>query len=399
MKILYNDNEIKINYNDLVLNKIIYNYPRHELHELIGNDIINTKLNGINSSDITKEFGLDAKSITSTKTGVNITFGTGRDYWYKLNFNMQPNTNYRITINVDTDLGSELKILGCRLGNESSKYDCSLGYLYVKDLINGVGVFEFTTPKELQTDNGICLGCLGNTASTEPHLNISSIIIEEIIYRNVNHMGWLSIGDSISAGVGTTKTYIDFICDETGLVNVAGNRISGGAVSLIGDGTLTGSGFTYMPNFISYTVQEMYTRPLLITIWLGTNDHIGNAPIGEEASSNVEEFWGALNYFLPKLKEAYPNAYIIYFTPAKKRTMTANSVGYTLIDYINTIKTACKKYDIYCADLYTDTYDALDIDTMTADGLHFNITGHETVITPYIKSIISERVLGDKNVL
>ena len=396
MKILYNDNEIKINYNDLVLNKIIYHYPRHEL---IGNDIINTKLNRINSSDMTKQFGLDAKSITNTETGVNITFGTGRDYWYKLNFNMQPNTNYRITINVDTDLGSGLKILGARLGNESSKYDCSLGVLYVKDLIDGVGVFEFTTPKELQTDNGICLGCLGNTASTEPHLNISSIIIEEIIYKNVNHMGWLSIGDSISAGVGTTKTYIDFICEETGLVNVPGNRISGGAVSLIGDGTLTGSGFTYMPNFISYTVQEMYTRPLLITIWLGTNDHIGNAPIGEDTSTNVEEFWGALNYFLPKLKEAYPNAYIIYFTPAKKRTMTANTVGHTLIDYINTIKAACKKYDIYCADLHADTYDTLDIDTMTVDGLHFNITGHETVIAPYIKSIISKYVLGDANVL
>ena len=40
MKILYNDNEIKINYNDLVLNKIIYNYHRHEL---IGDTIINVK--------------------------------------------------------------------------------------------------------------------------------------------------------------------------------------------------------------------------------------------------------------------------------------------------------------------------------------------------------------------
>ena len=396
MKILSNDNEIKINYNDLALKKILYNYTRYEL---IGDTIINVKLNKINSSNITKYFGFNANSITDTETGINLTFGKGRDYWYRLNFDMQPNTNYRITINADTDLSSEIRILGARLGNETEKYHCNLGSLFVKNLINGVGVFEFTTPKELQTDNGIFLGCLGNTTGTEPHLNISSIIIEEIIYRNVNHMGWLSIGDSISAGIGTTKTYIDFICEETGLVNVAGNRISGGAVSLIGDGTLTGSGFTYMPRFISYTVQEMYARPLLITIWLGTNDHMGNAPIGEETSANVEEFWGALNYFLPKLKEAYPNAYIIYFTPAKKRNMTANSVGHTLMDYINTIKAACKKYDIYCADLHTDTYDALDIDTMTADGLHFNITGHETVIAPYIKSIISKYVLGDANVL
>lgn len=289
MKILYNDNEIKINYNDLVLNKIIYNYHRHEL---IGDTIINVKLNKINSSNITKYFGLNANSITDTETGINLTFGKGRDYWYRLNFDMQPNTNYRITINADTDLSSEIRLLGARLGNETEKYGCNLGVLFVKNLINGVGVFEFTTPKELQTDNGIFLGCLGNTTGTEPHLNISSIIIEEIIYKNVDHMGWLSIGDSISAGVGTTKTYIDFICEETGLVNVAGNRISGGAVTLIGDGTLTGSGFTYMPNFISYTVAEKYTRPLLITIWLGTNDHMGNAPIGEETSANVEEFWG-----------------------------------------------------------------------------------------------------------
>ena len=396
MKILYNDNKIKINYNDLALKKILYNYTKYEL---TGDNIINIKLNKINSSDITKYWGSDAKSIIDTETGVNLTLGSGRDYWYKLNFNMQPNTNYRITINVNTNLNSETRILGAKLGNETSKYECGLGFLYVKNLVDGVGVLEFTTPKELKTDNGIYLGCLGNTATATQYLNINSIIIGEIIYKNVDHMRWLSIGDSISAGVGTTKTYIDFICEETGLVNVTGNRISGGSVTLIGDGTLTGSGFTYMPNYISYTVKEMYTRPLLITIWLGTNDHIGNVPIGEDTSTNVKEFWGALNYFLPKLKKAYPNAYIIYFTPAKKRNMSANTAGHTLMDYINTIKAACKKYDIYCADLYTDTYDALDIDTMTADGLHFNITGHETVIAPYIKSMISKYVLGDANVL
>ena len=396
MKILYNDNKIKINYNDLALKKILYNYTKYEL---TGDNIINIKLNKINSSDITKYWGSDAKSIIDTETGVNLTLGSGRDYWYKLNFNMQPNTNYRITINVNTNLNSETRILGAKLGNETSKYECGLGFLYVKNLVDGVGVLEFTTPKELKTDNGIYLGCLGNTATATQYLNINSIIIGEIIYKNVDHMRWLSIGDSISAGVGTTKTYIDFICEETGLVNVTGNRISGGSVTLIGDGTLTGSGFTYMPNYISYTVKEMYTRPLLITIWLGTNDHIGNVPIGEDTSTNVKEFWGALNYFLPKLKKAYPNAYIIYFTPAKKRNMSANTAGHTLMDYINTIKEACKKYDIYCADLYTDTYDTLDIDTMTADGLHFNITGHETVIAPYIKSMISKYVLGDANVL
>lgn len=396
MKILYNDNKIKINYNDLALKKILYNCTKYEL---TGDNIINIKLNKINSSDITKYWGLDAKSIIDTETGVNLTLGSGRDYWYKLNFNMQPNTNYRITINVNTNLNSGIRILGAKLGNETSKHECSLGFLHVKNLVDGVGVLEFTTPKELKTDNGIYLGCLGNTATATQYLNINNIIIEEIIYKNVDHMRWLSIGDSISAGVGTTKTYIDFICEETGLVNVTGNRISGGSVTLIGDGTLTGSGFTYMPNYISYTVQEKYTRPLLITIWLGTNDHIGNAPIGEDTSTNVKEFWGALNYFLPKLKEAYPNAYIIYFTPAKKRNMYANTVGHTLTDYINTIKAACKKYDIYCADLYTDTYETLDIDTMTADGLHFNITGHETVIAPYIKSMISKYVLGNANLL
>ena len=64
MKILYNDNEIKINYNDLALKKILYNYTRYEL---IGDTIINVKLNKINSSNITKYFGFNANSITDTE--------------------------------------------------------------------------------------------------------------------------------------------------------------------------------------------------------------------------------------------------------------------------------------------------------------------------------------------
>ena len=44
MKILYNNNEIKINYNNLALKKILYNY-NYTRHELIGDNVINTKLN------------------------------------------------------------------------------------------------------------------------------------------------------------------------------------------------------------------------------------------------------------------------------------------------------------------------------------------------------------------
>ena len=108
MKILYNDNKIKINYNDLALKKILYNYTKYEL---TGDNIINVKLNKINSSDITKYWGSNAGSIINTETGVNLTLGSGRDYWYKLNFNIQPNTNYRIIINVDTDLDSVIVTL------------------------------------------------------------------------------------------------------------------------------------------------------------------------------------------------------------------------------------------------------------------------------------------------
>ena len=394
MKSFYKNNNVKFMNNNFEV-KVLYKYTRYEM---IGENVQNNVYNNIIANDLSYFLGTKA-TITDTTNGTNIAFGTGRDYWYKLNFNLKPNTNYIIEIEVETDLTSDIRILGAKLGDETAKYECSLGFLYTSKLVEGKGALSFTTPDELFTNNGIYLGCLGNTATRAPYLLIKSLIIKTIIYKNVDHMRWISIGDSISAGVGTTKTYIDFICEDTGLINAPGNRISGGAVSLIGDGTLEGSGFTYMPRFVNYTLKEIYERPLLITIWLGTNDHIGKAPIGKETSTNVEEFWGALNYFLPKLKEAYPNAYIIYFTPAKKRNMSANTAGHTLMDYINTIKEACKKYDIYCADLYTDTYDALNIDTMTADGLHFNITGHETVITPYIKSIISKYVLGDANIL
>ena len=402
MKLLCNNNEFKLIYNGDSLSKLLYNFVEPDFpssgdtgrFEPIGENEYISLMNSINSSDVSKYLGNEATSVVEENNGIKFQFGGARDYWYKLNLNLEPNTNYKITVNVTTDLASGIRIIGARLGNETAKYECSLGFLYTNKLVDNIGTIEFTTPDVLENTNGIYLGCLGNSASN-PYLTINEIRIEKIIYKNLDHMNWLTIGDSITAGVGTTKTYREFICEQTGLIDNGNSRISGGSISLIGDGTLTGSGFTYMPNFISYVAKEKYVRPLLITIWLGTNDHIGNAPIGSEDSTDVTEFWGSLNNFLPKLKEAYPNAYIIYFTPAKKRSMGVNEVGHTLLDYINVIKKACIKYDIKWYDLYKDTYDQLDIDNMTADGLHFNITGHETVIAPYILSKIKEYVLNE----
>lgn len=391
----YNGKELKLLYNEKELKEIISHYTKHEL---IGDNVFTTKLNSINSSSISKFLGYDATSIIDNEQGITMNLGSSNDYWYKLDFNLEPNTNYKITINIDTDLDSSLRILGVRTGNESVTYQCDLGYIYVKNLVDKIGILEFTTPSVLGTSSGIYLGCLSNT-STSPYLTINTITIEEIVYKNVDHMRWIAIGDSISAGVGTTKTYIDFITEETGLIVARGNRISGGSVSLIGDGTLAGSGYTFMPDFISYDVKEIYARPLLVTIWLGTNDHLANVPIGNDNSNDKTEFWGALNYFLPKLRESYPNAYIIYFTPGKKRNISANTAGHTLLDYVNTIKDACNKYNINCCDLYNDTYDLIDVNNMTSDGLHFNLVGHETIISPYIKSKISEIVLNDKGIL
>lgn len=401
MKILCNDNEAKLLYNGLPL-KLLYNYVEPEeyydikydnRYETMGDNEINNVLSSITPSDLSKFFGSEATSINEENNQLNISFGDNRDYWYKLNnFLIQPNTNYIVELEVETNLAANIKIFGARLGNENSLYDCGFGYITTSNLVNGKATFEFTTPSEIYDGNGIMVGCLGNTTPSA-YLNIISFSIKSVIYHGLDHMNWLTIGDSITAGVGTTKTYREFICEKTGLIDNGNSRISGGSISLIGDGTITGSGFTYMPNFISYTAKEKYLRPLLITIWLGTNDHIGNAPIGDETSTDVTEFWGSLNNFLPRLKEAYPNAYIIYFTPARKRNMGANKSNHELLDYINAIKQACKKYEITCCNLYNDTYDLLDIDNMTADGLHFNVTGHETVIAPYILSKIKKHVL------
>lgn len=385
MKIIYNDNSVRVLYNNI--------NPRIVTKVVEVTKITNIPLNlTIDSFSL---FWGSAGTLSLNGDIINFSYGSSRDYWYKINtVTLEPSTNYIVTATLSSYTAlSAVKFIGARDGFETSKYDCNLGSKAISNLSNNTVTLAFTTPETLGETAGLMIGCLGNTNTSGGEIVISNLTLKKAEYKGLDHRNWLTIGDSITAGVGTTKTYREFICEDTGLIDNGDSRISGGSVTLIGDGTLSGSGFTYMPDFVNYSAQEKYLRPILITIWLGTNDHIGNAPIGTEDSTDVTTFWGALNYFLPKLKESYPNADILYFTPAKKRTMTANTAGYTLQDYIAVIKLACAKYEIPLADLYTDTYDQLDINTMTADGLHFNITGHETVIAPYIESKIKEYFL------
>lgn len=389
---IYNGENRKIIYNGQMVD--IFAFRKEAMYELTGSNVITAVPINLTASNINKFFGTDA-TLTNAATGVNFAY-TVRDQWYKLGITLQPNTNYKGTITVDkSSMSGDTICFGVRDGSESTLYGTNLLKINTSALTTGIAYsFEFTTPETLGDTSGIMLGILSNTTGAGT-IAFKSITLNTIVYRNLDHMKWISIGDSITAGVGTKQTYRTWVCNDLGVIDTNSAHISGGSIAKVGDGTLSGSGFTFMPDFIPYNVKKIYTRPILITVLLGTNDHIADVEIGEKSSTDITEFYGALNYFYDKLMSAYPNAYLMFFTPFHKKTETANEAGYTLQDYIAAIKDFCNRKDIYCYDTYTKTKDLIDITTNTADGLHLNYSGHE-IVYPYIEEGIRNLVLGGK---
>ena len=197
------------------------------------------------------------------------------------------------------------------------------------------------------------------------------------------------VGDSITAGSGTTKTYWSILYDTLELESMTGMGVAGSCVSATSD-YKTGN---------SPLINRYKSIPDsdIITIYMGTNDYGHETPMGTIDDTEDVSFYGALNVIIPGIQKAHPDALLAWITPTHRYGFGTSKIlgtaftydylpngrGYSLNDYVDAIKEVCEKYDVPVIDLFTlSGMDPSLSEVRTQympDGLHPNAAGHEKI--------------------
>lgn len=227
------------------------------------------------------------------------------------------------------------------------------------------------------------------------------------IGRNKNWSGKKCgfIGDSMTAGVGTTKTYHSYLADLLGIIPYS-YGVNGATIGAMYN-----------------QIVQLYTEHPdvdVIFIFGGTNNYNANTPIGTfytetEKLVNVngmevtrkfrnievnktDTFCNSLNKILSYAKTNFPNAKIILMTPIHRGYATfgsnnvqpnelySNSLNLYIDDYVNTVVKASEFWSCNLINLFRDSglyplyssYNDYFADSET-DLLHPNDKGHEKI--------------------
>ena len=197
------------------------------------------------------------------------------------------------------------------------------------------------------------------------------------------------VGDSITAGVGTTKLYYEFLKESLGLDSVTALGVGGSCVSAASD-----YGQKNQPLINRY--QNIPSADLIV-IFMGTNDYGHETPLGSVSDTEDGTFYGALNIIVPALIKSHPSSKIVYVTPMHRYGFGTskilgtnftydhlpNGVNATLEDYVDAVKKVCASNGVSVIDLHTEcTWDPSDSEVRAGympDGIHPNAAGHEVI--------------------
>lgn len=185
------------------------------------------------------------------------------------------------------------------------------------------------------------------------------------------------LGDSITYGLSATKPYPTVIQENIDCSSI-NYGISGNSLAKAGSNGQQNA--QERPMCIRYT--EMDDDLDYIVVFGGTNDYAYQIPLGNENSTNVEEFFGGLNTLISGLIEKYPGKPILFLTPLY-RTLSYDSTGVKFLDYVDAIKSRCAYYSIPCFNLTENSTIKSLINTINnlyyanGDRLHPNDEGHK----------------------
>ena len=146
----------------------------------------------------------------------------------------------------------------------------------------------------------------------------------------------------------------------------------------------------------------------MVIVYGGVNDYIhGDAPFGAIGDTTPATFCGGVYFLMHYLRENYKNKPIVFMTPARCFTPTADDLFVSrhpakrpdakpLIAYVEVIEATAKQFEIPVLNLYTtlgiDPHDPVQRQALTADGLHFNDAGHGIIaecLAKFISSLAS----------
>lgn len=195
------------------------------------------------------------------------------------------------------------------------------------------------------------------------------------------------VGDSITSGRNTTKTYHSYLKDMGVFRSVKAQGYGGSCFSTQSDYGLE-----------KHPLTERYTTipsADLIVIFMGTNDYGHETPLGTITDTTDVSFYGALNVVVSGLREQYPDSQLVFATPLHRFAFGESAIlgtkfsydnlpngeGHSLEDYVNAIKAIAEKYDLPVIDLFTlypyTPENVKDKVKYFPDGLHPNAKGHE----------------------
>ena len=199
------------------------------------------------------------------------------------------------------------------------------------------------------------------------------------------------LGDSITEGRGTTgedKVFHQIIKEKYGLKHAYNYGIGGTRIArqVVPSKVKPRHDLTF-----ELRSDIMDRNADAVVVFGGTNDFgHGDAPFGNVDSEDIYTFCGAVNSLINKLKRDFSNAKIIFMTPIHRITEMnpSNPDGKILEDYVNAIRTICKKHSIPVIDLFEiNPLDPAD-SKLVPDGLHPSDAGHSIMA-----EVIAEELL------
>lgn len=197
------------------------------------------------------------------------------------------------------------------------------------------------------------------------------------------------VGDSITYGSRTEKTYHAYINETKTFKTVKSMGVSGSCISAQSD-----YGHKCSPLIDRYT---SISDADLIVIFMGTNDYSHETPLGNITDTTDISFYGALNEIICGIKLIHPESQLAFVTPLHRYGFGSSKIlgtqftydymtngkGYSLSDYVSAITEVCKKYSVPVIDLYNqypiDPTDNAERNAFMPDGLHPNAKGHKLV--------------------
>lgn len=194
------------------------------------------------------------------------------------------------------------------------------------------------------------------------------------------------LGDSITAGVGASKTYVKWLQQDFKTVvnyGIGGSCITTGANNI---------------NSFCQRAVEMATDLDAVIVYGGTNDLGHNANFGtEDNSTDATVFKGAINVLITSLMDRYPEKPILMCFPTPRsyggyNNTTPNQKGVTLEMIKNQMKARCEYYSMPYLDLYGQSgmnisYSSTQRSRYTSDGLHLNDKGHKRIYDLMIRKL------------